>query len=89
MYTALDDRPGLANHNQTTLRLHWLTPLRKGGGTGNGPIGGEWAVSTDGGWIQKPQMDDRERRTEIRGEHWNTVDKLCQYWGSLEGGGNP
>ena len=40
MYTAQDDRPGLTNHNQPTLRLHWLTPLRKGGGTGDGPIGG-------------------------------------------------
>ena len=54
MYAAQDDRPGLTNHNQTTLRLHWLTPLQKGGGPGDGPIGGKWAVSTDGGWIQNP-----------------------------------
>jgi hypothetical protein len=39
MYTAQDDRPGLTNHNQTTMRLHWLTFLRKGGGSGDGPIG--------------------------------------------------
>ena len=39
MYTAQDDRPGLINHQQATLRLHWLTPLRKGGGTGDGLIG--------------------------------------------------
>ena len=28
MYTAQDDKPELTNHNQPTLRLHWLTPLR-------------------------------------------------------------
>jgi len=53
-----------------------LTPLRKGGETGDASIGGERAVSTDGGWIQKPRIDDRERHTEIRGEHWNTADRL-------------
>ena len=48
IHTTQDDRPGLINHHQATLRLHWLTPLRKGGGTGDGLIGGKWAVSTDG-----------------------------------------
>jgi hypothetical protein len=86
--TTPENRPEQTNHKQSILRLHWLTHQRKGGGHGDGTLGGRWAVSTDGGWTQKPSIVDRERHTAIRGQPWHTVDSLWQNWGSLEGGGN-
>ena len=47
-FTTPENRPKQTNHKQSILRLHWLTHQRKGGGHGDGTIGGKWAVSTDG-----------------------------------------
>jgi hypothetical protein len=88
-FTTSENRPEQTNHKQSILRLHWLTHQRKGGRHGDGTIGGKWAVSTDGGWTQKPSIVDRERHTAMRGQPWHTADSLWQNWGSLEGGGNP
>jgi hypothetical protein len=88
-FTTPENRPEQTNYKQSILRLHWLTHHRKGGGHGDGTIGGKWAVSTDGGLTQKPSIVDRKRHTAIRGQTWHTADSLLQNWGSLEGGGKP
>jgi hypothetical protein len=51
-----EDRLELTTYKQTILRLNWLTPQRKNGGHDEGPIGGKWAVSTDGGWTQHTSL---------------------------------
>ena len=84
-----NDRSERKVPNQTTQRLHWLTPSRVDGGLGRGRNKGKWAVSTDGSWTQNLNREDMEQPPGSSYRNEDSAEILWRNWGHLAGGGNP